>query len=117
MLVDPEKAQACCLWKGCDPYTTSGVYGIDGDGMLSNCGRVNTDGINWPKANTVGKERYLALHRTPQECGGCKGCRFFLACKGECPGNAIDQDWRNRSDFCDTLKLLFMKIMGVFQTI
>ena len=110
MLGDPEKAQACCLWKGCDPCNTTGVHGIDADGSLINCGRVNLDGVNWRKSNTTGSERYFVLYNTPQEHGGCKGCRFFLACKGECPGNAIDQDWRNRSSFCSTLKVLFGEI-------
>ena len=31
-----------------------------------------------------------------------EGCRFFLMCKGNCPGTAIDGDWRNRTEHCQT---------------
>lgn len=89
-----------CTWSPCDPYTTAAVHGIDGQGRLSNCQRANKDGVNWVKADTVGKERQFALYNTPQEHGGCQGCRFFLMCKGQCPGTAIDGDWRNRSKDC-----------------
>ena len=28
-------------------------------------------------------------------------------CKGQCPGTAIDGDWRNRTEHCDLWKTLF----------
>jgi uncharacterized protein len=89
-----------CVWNACDPYTTRAVQGIEGSGQSSNCGRTNKDGIDFAKANVEGFERYLALYQTPWEFGGCKGCRFFLMCKGQCPGTAIDGDWRNRTEHC-----------------
>src|SRR5205823_4046579 len=73
---------ATCIWMACDPYTTSAVRGVEGNGQRSNCGRTNKDGIDFSKSDTPGYERYLALYSTPQECGGCQGCRFFLMCKG-----------------------------------
>jgi uncharacterized protein len=91
---------ATCVWTACDPYTTRAVQGVEGNGQRSNCGRTNKDGIDFTKANREGYERYLALYHTPQEYGGCQGCRFFLMCKGNCPGTAIDGDWRNRSEYC-----------------
>lgn len=91
-----------CTWGACDPYTTSGVHGVDGEGNLSNCGRTNKDGVTWLKADDPTHERQLALYYTPQEHGGCQGCRFFLQCKGQCPGTAIDGDWRNKSRDCPT---------------
>ena len=30
--------------------------------------------------------------------------RFFLMCRGQCPGTAINGDWRNRSSFCAVWK-------------
>lgn len=102
-----DDGKASCIWHGCDPYTTRAVQGIDGQGKRTNCGRTNKDGVDWQKADTSGGERYLALHYTPQEHGGCKGCRFFFACKGNCPGTAIDGDWRNRSDQCEVWFRLF----------
>jgi uncharacterized protein len=96
-----------CVWNACDPYTTRAVRGVEGNGQSSNCGRTNKDGIDFTKANTEGFERYLALYHTHQEYGGCKGCRFFLMCKGECPGTSIDGDWRNRTQDCEVWKSLF----------
>jgi uncharacterized protein len=93
-----------CVWTACDPYTTRAVCGIEGQGTRSNCGRTNKDGVDWVKSDTPGFERYLALYQTPQEHGGCHGCRFFLACRGQCPGTAIDGDWRNRSEYCAVWK-------------
>jgi uncharacterized protein len=106
MLLGLDK-KSTCLWKGCDPYTTPSVQGIEGNGQRSNCGRIHKDGIDFVKASVEGFERYLALYNTPQEYGGCEGCRFFLMCKGECPGSAIDGDWRNRTEHCEVLKGLF----------
>lgn len=89
-----------CIWNACDPYTTRAVRGVEGDGQSSNCGRTNKDGIDFTKASAEGFERYLALYHTPWEHGGCQGCRFFLMCKGQCPGTALDGDWRNRTEHC-----------------
>lgn len=96
-----------CVWGACDPYTTSAVRGIEGQGQRSNCGRTNKDGIDFVKATEPGFERYVALYHTPQDAGGCKDCRFFLMCKGQCPGTAIDGDWRNRTEHCEVWKSVF----------
>jgi len=104
-LLTGEKFDATCIWGGCDPYTTSAVQGILSDGTMANCGRVNKDGTNWQKATTRGNERLIALYNTPEEYNGCKGCRFFFACKGECPGQSAD--WREKTDHCGLLKRIF----------
>jgi uncharacterized protein len=98
-----------CVWRGCDPLTTSAVRGIEGNGQISNCGRTNKDGIDFVKAAVPGFERYISLYHTPQDNGGCKGCRFFLMCKGQCPGTAINGDWRYRTEHCAVWKALFVK--------
>ncbi len=99
-----------CVWRACDPYTTTAVRGVEGRGQRSNCGRTNKEGIDFIKSDQVGYERYLALYHTPQEYGGCKGCRFYLMCKGQCPGTAIDGDWRNRSEHCEVWMNLFEQL-------
>lgn len=96
-----------CIWTACDPYTTRAVRGVEGNGQSSNCGRTNKDGIDFTKASREGYERYIALYHTPQENGGCRGCRFFLMCKGQCPGTALDGDWRNRTEHCSVWMKLF----------
>lgn len=92
--------EASCIWHGCDPLTTPAVQGVNGAGGLSNCSRTNKDGVDWVKADQGGRERSLVLFHTPQADGGCQDCRFFFACQGQCPGTAIDGDWRNRSEQC-----------------
>jgi uncharacterized protein len=96
-----------CIWNACDQYTTAAVRGVEGDGQSSNCGRTNKDGIDYVKGSTPGYERYVTLHETPYEHGGCKDCRFFLMCKGQCPGTAMHNDWRNRSEHCQVWMALF----------
>lgn len=98
--------KATCIWTACDPYTTNSVRGVEGLGQRSNCGRTSKDGIDYVKASESGYERYLALYHTPQQYGGCSGCGFFLMCKGQCPGTAIDGDWRNRSADCEVWRQL-----------
>jgi uncharacterized protein len=102
--------QSTCIWNACDSYTTSAVRGVEGNGQRSNCGRTNKDGIDFVKSDTPGFERYIALYYTPQEHGGCKDCRFFMMCKGQCPGTSIDGDWRNRSADCALWMDLFTKL-------
>jgi uncharacterized protein len=99
-----------CTWRACDSYTTEAVQGIEGQGESSNCGRTNKAGVDFLKAEETGFERYLALYQTPQAFGGCEGCRFFLMCKGQCPGTSIDGDWRNRSDQCETWFAVFAEV-------
>lgn len=96
-----------CTWQACDPYTTLAVRGVNGQGQHGNCGKIYKDGVSFVKSAREGYERYLALYNTPQEHGGCKGCRFFLMCKGQCPGEALDGDWRNRTEHCEVWKGLF----------
>jgi uncharacterized protein len=106
MLLGKDNA-AACVWNACDPYTTQAVQGVEGHGQRSNCGRTNKDGIDFVKGSKPGYERYLALYATPQHAGGCQGCRFFLMCKGQCPGTAIDGDWRNRTEHCEVWKAAY----------
>lgn len=100
-----------CVWNACDPYTTKAVQGIEGNGETSNCGRTNKDGIGFTKANVEGFERYIALYHTSMDYNGCKDCRFFLMCKGQCPGTAVDGDWRNRTEHCE----VWMKLYEVLE--
>lgn len=106
MLLGDDRRVAC-VWTSCDPYTTRAVRGIEGHGQRSNCGRTNKDGIDFVKSDQSSFERYLALYQTPQEKGGCCGCKYFLMCKGQCPGTAIEGDWRNRTEHCDVWKTLY----------
>ncbi len=93
-----------CIWTGCDPSTTPAVYGVDAQGERHLCQRVNKTRTVYVPAAPGPLVRVLALRDTPQEHGGCQGCRQMITCKGNCPGTAIDGDWRNRSRDCETWK-------------
>lgn len=105
-----EDRKATCVWTACDPYATAAVRGVEGFGQRSNCGRTNKDGVDFVKADGPGFERCLALHHAPRTHGGCHGCRFFLMCKGQCPGTALDGDWRNRTEHCAVWEALFTRL-------
>lgn len=111
LLLDPLGAKVPCIWNACDPLTTPAVQGIGPTGEMHNCGRVNKLGADAPKADGQSShERYLMLHRTPQEDGGCQDCRFFAACKGFCPGTAVDGDWRMKTEHCGALMRTFERL-------
>lgn len=101
------EGQANCVWNACSPYSTPAVSGIGPHGERSRCGRLNTDGVPWERSQTHGHERYLSLFLTPMSKGGCGGCRFWLACFGNCPGEGEGSDWRNRTRHCPSLLALF----------
>lgn len=98
-----------CVWRACDPDTTAAVRGVEGFGQRSNCGRTNKDGVDFVKSDAPAYLRVLALYHTPRQLGGCAGCRFFVACKGQCPGTGIDGDWRNRTVHCEEWEALFRR--------
>jgi uncharacterized protein len=106
-MLSGDDRKATCYWKNCDFGDTVAVYGIEGDGALSNCGRTNKEGIDWYKADKKSYARYLSLYHTPQNMGGCKGCRFWSYCGGSCPGEAEDSDFRNKTTNCMTQKAMF----------
>jgi uncharacterized protein len=103
---------AHCIWKSCDSMNTGAVYGIEGNGQISNCGMVNKEGIEWTKADDTSRWRDLILYQTPPEKGGCKGCPFFIMCNGYCTGASIDSDWRNKTYYCSSLKKMFKYYEG-----
>jgi uncharacterized protein len=99
-LLTQDEPHTSCIWTACDPLSTPAVHGINAEGSIVNCGRTNKTGIDYLKEQSHSLERYLALAFTPQEYGGCQDCKYFFACKGQCPGTAIDGDWRNRTKDC-----------------
>ena len=105
LLGDDEKSS--CQWNACDPYTTRAVRGVGADGGKITCSRSNKAGVDMQKADVELLVRPIALYHTPQSSGGCQGCIYWYACKGLCPGEAIDRDWRKRTEHCETLQIVF----------
>ena len=105
-LLSGDRKNVLCVWNSCDPFKTSAVFGIQADGQVKNCHRVSRiyESI---KCSISGHERQDSLRQSPQDKGGCFECRFFPLCGGGCPGEAIDADWRNKTEYCETIKALF----------
>lgn len=100
---------ATCVFGECDIWRTSSERPIDKNGNLGNClkGGGAIDGIQVLAADVFGRERYELLSQVPQELGGCKDCHYWHICKGHCPGEGIDDDWRNRTRNCEAWKALY----------
>lgn len=106
-MVRGDNSKANCIWQSCDSMNTQAVYGIEGNGQLSNCGMVNKEGIEWTKADNTDYLRDIVLYQTEDKNGGCKGCPYFIMCNGYCPGSSKNSDWRNKTIYCGTLKKMF----------
>jgi len=106
-IVNEDFQNLTCYLNRCDAMNTQAVYGIEGNGGLSNCSRTNKEGLDWYKADDTYYERYLSLYHTPQELDGCQGCPYFMACSGGCVGEAKDNDFRNKTIYCATHKAMF----------
>ena len=129
-LLRGKDSASMCVWKACDPWSTAAVQGLGNEGEPSNCTRGIKDGKDWLPSEGSGQEsqwqitqfktnrfheRQLSLYVTPEEDGGCKGCRFWLMCQGYCPGTGVpfdtkDGDWRLKSSHCATLKSQFEEV-------
>ena len=97
-----------CVLENCDPYHTESAAELLGDGSVTNCMRNNSkDMLLRNMSEMPYKTRDEVLLQTPQEFGGCQGCKYFNACHGGCPTMAIDSDWRNRTYDCALWKTLF----------
>lgn len=120
LLQGDDENDVSCVWHACDPLNTAAVTSIDYDGAPSVCKRTFKGAKRWLPAEGTGynatfikhpgtrhRTRQLALYVTPQEYGGCKDCPFWVMCLGQCPGEGEGQDWRVRSHYCETWKILF----------
>lgn len=101
-----------CNFLECDIWKTNAESPIDVTGMVGNClkGGAAIDGVFVMATETASKERYAMLKQISEYEGGCKDCRYWFICKGGCPGEGIDNDWRNKDRFCEAWKILFQHV-------
>jgi len=106
-------AECTCIFTKCDVFKTHSETTILADGGLGTClkGGLAIDGIQAlvAEGKSIG-ERYEILSQIPQEQGGCKDCCYWCMCHAGCPGDSIDDDWRNRTRYCGAWKQLFSHI-------
>lgn len=98
-----------CTFNDCDPFYTRAEIPINCDGLLTNCLKSGTsqEGIQSMRAAIRSTERYSILKLISQNENGCRDCEYWHICLGGCPGAGVDNDWRNRTRFCESYKLLF----------
>jgi uncharacterized protein len=98
-----------CTFRKCDPWSASADTTLMGDGSFGTCMHTGAaiDGIQALRGDKSTHERYEALRQIPQEDGGCKDCEYWFMCTGGCPGAGIDNDWRNKTRFCEGLKAFY----------
>ena len=101
--------RATCNFVGCDPWHTISEQPIGAAGFVGTCLKVggSQDGVFSMIADERRPERELMLVRVPMTEGGCAGCRYWMACRGGCPGEGADGDYRNKSRFCLAIKGFF----------
>lgn len=95
-----------CSFSSCDIFNTPSATVILGDGTVSSCMRTNGEHVLRKDDKTLNTREEI-LKQIPREYGGCKDCRFFIACNGGCPTASIDDDWRNRTYLCHLWRALF----------
>jgi uncharacterized protein len=91
----------------CDPYNTTAEVTIMHDGSMGNCLKSGTalDGVASIRTNKYSNVRSEILKQTD-----CKDCKYWFICHGGCPGAAIDNDWRNKTRFCESYKMVYSHI-------
>lgn len=101
-----------CSFNFCDPFCTSGEMAINHVGNWTNClhGGAATEGLQVLRADEYSNARYGVLKRLPQRMNGCEKCRYWFMCTGGCPGAGFDNDWRNKTRWCEGWKKLFSHI-------
>lgn len=102
----------CIFGPSCDYFNAVAERVINGDGSLASCLKTAKTGHAYLRieGQEPTSERYQALFATPQEYGGCKGCRYWKICAGVCPAEGIDGDWRNRSRYCEAYKAVYQLV-------
>jgi len=106
------KKEVVCVFRTCDPYSTSSARTILNDGSLGVCLRLHQDGKRYIRCETTEKTRNMVLFETD-----CKDCKWWKHCFGGCSGLSIDDDWRNKDRFCEVYKFLFQKTENTFKSL
>ena len=98
-----------CVFGTCDVWKSGSETTIMADGSIGVCLKNGgaIDGMQILEAETKGLERYDLLKQVPQDELGCKDCKWWFICMGGCPGAGVDNDWRNRTRFCEGWKMLY----------
>jgi uncharacterized protein len=106
------KDSVVCNFKTCDIYHTPACDELIGSGEITNCMRLS-DRDMYIKHPTMLNTRNEILSQVDKNDGGCKDCKFWNYCHGGCPSQAIDNDWRNKTNLCSLYYNLFTTISNM----
>ncbi len=102
-----QQEKAMCHFQGCDPFSTQAGIVVTSQGRISVCHKFLEEQIEYTRPLKTREELLLATD--------CKGCNFFANCKGGCPANAPDGDWRNKTIWCVVYRPLWRKILNLLR--
>lgn len=124
-----------CVQDKCDVFNAGAAKIIMGDGESTGCGKTWEqvgDGVPFlqgPSSDNQydqDEERYDMLKQVPggpgkdesePDFGGCKGCKYWNVCQGGCPSAGINDDYRNRTIWCEAKYALYERIENELRTI
>lgn len=96
-----------CIFTKCDFYATQAGKAILGDGSVVSCLKTAKDGQPFLQAEKPNTVRYEILKAIPREKGGCGGCRFWRICFGGCCAEGENDDWRNKTRYCEAFHAIY----------
>lgn len=112
---------APCNFGICNMDATPSCKVLHGDGQMGNClhaARFSGEVPERDEDSDFDVRREKNLKNTPQEEGGCKGCRYFEICHGGCPALAPEDPVGRRTNDCpiyyELYEWLSKKIKGLF---
>jgi len=108
-----------CTFGKCDPFSTNAEQTICGDGSTGGClhPAAAIDGLQILRAKKQNFNRYEILNKLKHKTRGCKDCRYWHMCHGGCPGAGTDNEWRNKTRFCNGLHMFYEYLYRHFKTL
>jgi len=89
-----------CIFTHCDPLSSPSGIVVDSRGRVTTCRRGAVSYEN--------DLRDLGTRREILRATDCRGCKYFFACGGGCPSQAVP-DWRAKTVWCPVWRALFAK--------
>ena len=98
----------CIFGKPCDPYSTMSGTVVCSDGRISTCTKFTEERLEWTPHSDW---RWDILKETD-----CKNCKYGgVVCSGGCPAGSLNQDYRNKTQWCTMYKTLYEEIEKILR--
>lgn len=102
------KSEVVCVFTGCDPYRTVAGTALSGSGLITVCHKFHKELI-------LNDLKFHSTRLTILRSTDCKDCKYWAWCYGGCPADSINNDWRNKSRWCEVYKALFRKYENLYK--